>query len=86
MKIETFSTGGGIWISEAVISDNGNYAVVSSECPEILSLYRKPESEEEKYLPEDMYLSKSWDELDTELSTIHGRLCLELQKKGAVGR
>ena len=83
MKIEVFSTGGGIWLAETVINDKGDYAVVSSECPEVLSLYHKAD---EPYMAEDMYLSKPWDELDLEHCAIHGSLCLELQKKGYVSR
>ena len=83
MSIEVFYTGGGIWLAEAVINGKGDYAVVSSECPEVLSLYHKAE---EKYMEEDMYLSKPWDELDIEHAALHGRLCLELQKQGHVSR
>lgn len=83
MSIEVFYTGGGIWLAEAVINGKGDYAVVNSECPEVLSLYHKAE---EKYMEEDMYLSKPWDELDIEHAALHGRLCLELQKQGHVSR
>ena len=31
MNIETFYTGGGIWLAESVINEKGDYAVVSSE-------------------------------------------------------
>lgn len=83
MKIETFSTGGGIWLVEVELEHTGDYAVVNSEHPEILSIYHKAD---EPYMEEDMYLSKPWDELDLEHCAIHGSLCLELQKQGHVSR
>lgn len=81
MNIEVFYTGGGIWLAEAVINEEGDYAVIDSEYPECLSVYHKAENEEEKYMPEDMYISKTWDELPTELSLLHGRMFLALKKK-----
>ena len=83
MKIEVFSTGGCIWLAETVINGKGDYAVVNSECPEVLSIYHKAE---EPYMPEDMYLCKPWDELDAEYGHIHAKLCMELQKQGYVSR
>lgn len=86
MKIETFSTGGGIWLVEVELEHTGDYAVVSSECPEVLSLYHNPADGKEKYLPEDMYLSKPWDELDAELAMLHTTMCLELQIRGIISK
>lgn len=83
MNIEVFYTGGGIWLAEAIINDKGDYAVVNNECPEVLSIYHKAE---DKYMEEDMYLSKPWDELNVENADIHARLCLALQKEGHVSR
>ena len=83
MNIEVFYTGGGIWLAEAIINDKGDYAVVNNECPEVLSLYHKAA---EKYMEEDMYLSKPWDELNVENADIHARLCLALQKEGVVSK
>lgn len=83
MKIEVSYTGGGIWLAETVINDNGDYAVVNSECPELLSVYHKAD---EPYMEEDMYLSKPWDELDVEYGHIHVKLCMELQKQGYVSK
>ena len=86
MNIEVFYTGGGIWLAETVINDKGDYALVNNECPEVLSLYHKADNEDEKYMAEDMYLSKPWDELNVEYADIHARLCLALQKQGHVSR
>lgn len=84
MSIEVFNTGGGIWLVEVEVNEIGDYAVVSSEQPDIISVYHKPESGMEKYLPEDMYISKPWDKLGMNLGTLHSRMLLELQKRGIV--
>jgi hypothetical protein len=81
MKIEVFYTGGGIWLAETVINDKGDYAVVNNECPEILSIYHKAE---EKYMEDDMYLSKPWDELSDEMALTHAMMFQALRKKGAL--
>ena len=51
MKIETFYTGGGIWLSQ-YDAGGGYYAVVSSDHPDCLSIYRKTDDQDEAYLPE----------------------------------
>ena len=84
MNIEVFYTGGGIWLAEAVINDKGDYAVVNNECPEVLSLYHKADNEDEKYMAEDMYLSKPWDELSNEMAHLHAVMFQAMKKKGAI--
>lgn len=71
MKIETFYTGGGIWLTEAVINDEGDYAVIGSDYPDYLSVYHKAENEDEKYMPEDMYLSEHHSKLDEHLKSLY---------------
>ena len=73
MKIETFYTGGGIWLSQ-YNAGGGYYAVVSSEYPECLSIYRKTAEDEDLYLPENMVSSKNFDELNTEQKAVHALL------------
>lgn len=80
-NIETFNTGGGIWLAETVINDKGDYAVVNNECPEVLSLYHKAD---EPYMEEDMYLSKPWDELSAEMSHLHAMMFQALKREGAI--
>lgn len=80
MKIEVFSTGGGVWLAEAEI-DEERYAVVSNECPGCLSVYRKAD---EPYMPEDMQFSKSEDELDAVYKVLHRNMKQELEKQGVL--
>lgn len=73
MKIETFYTGGGIWLSQ-YNAGGGYYAVVSSEYPDCLSIYRKTDEDEDLYLPENMVSSKDLSELNTEQRAVHALL------------
>lgn len=77
MRIETFYTGGGITLAEAPI-DLERYAVVSSEAPEFLAVYKRAEGED-AYLAEDMILSAKRDELDPELQELHGAMVEKLK-------
>ena len=85
MKTETFYTGGGIWISQ-YDAGGGFFAVVSNDCPDCLSVYRKTgdEDEDAMYLPENMVSSKNLDELNDEQRAVHAILKAELVKKGAL--
>ena len=82
MKIETFYTGGGIWLTEVVINDNGDYAVISNEYPEILSVYHAAENEDEKYMPEDMYISEHYSKLDSDLQELYEKMLKDLNANG----
>lgn len=86
MAIETFSTGGGIWLVEVEINEIGDYAVVSSDMPDVISVYHKPEDGNEKYMPEDMYISKPWNEVGMNLGALHSRMLYELQRRGIVDK
>lgn len=81
MAIQTFNTGGGIWLVEVEINEIGDYAVVSSEQPDIISLYHKPSDGETKYLPEDMYMSMHCDSLGIEMGALHSRMLHELERR-----
>lgn len=76
MRIETYYTGGGITIAELDI-DNGNYAVVSTEAPDFLTIY-KSDNGEKTYLPEDMVASSKRDDLAPELRDIHDKMLAKL--------
>lgn len=78
-NIEIFYTGGGIWMAEVDVNEN-EYAAVSSEAPEYLTIYEKVEGEE-KYFPEDMILAQKSDELSPELKELHGELLKALKEK-----
>lgn len=83
MKIETFYTGGGIWLSQ-YDAGGGYYAVVSSDHPECLSIYLQTDGEDDLYLPENMVSSKHLDELNPEQKEVHAILKAELEKEGAL--
>ena len=78
MKIETFYTGGGIWLAQYDAGD-GYYAVVNSEHTNILSDYRGSD-DDELYLPENMVYSKDQSELDRTQKELHECLKEELEK------
>lgn len=82
MKIETFYTGGGIWLTETVINEAGDYAVISNDFPECLSLYHKAENEDEKYMPEDMFLSEHHSKLSPELKSLYDEMLKHLKVNG----
>lgn len=67
-KIEVFYTGGGITLAEAYI-DKTLYAVVSSDAPDFLAIYTH--AEDEKYLPEDMLVCSSIEEIPTEYQALY---------------
>ena len=77
MNIEKFYTGGGIWLAESVLNEKGDYAVVSSDYPEVLSIYHKAE---EKYMPEDMFFSEHYSKLEADLISLHLEMFLELKE------
>ena len=78
LKIETYSMGGGIWLAETYI-DEITYAIVSSEAPEYLVIYESY-LEDDRYLPEDMIVSKHRDELFGYRAGIYRKLLNELKK------
>lgn len=73
--IEAFYTGGGIWIAQAYV-DEMSYAVVSSEAPEYLTIYRE---NDEKYLPEDMVLSMKAENMSLEYRVLHDRMLSKIE-------
>ena len=82
MKIETFYTGGGIWLTESVINEDGDYAVIGNDFPECLSLYHKAENEDAKYMPEDMFLSEHHSELSPDLKSLYDEMLKHLIVNG----
>lgn len=76
-KIEVFYTGGGITLAEAVM-DNNRYAVVNSEAPDFLTIY-KQEDGENTYLPEDMILSAPEGELAPEHKALYMKMLEKLK-------
>lgn len=75
--IEAFYTGGGIWIAQTYLDEhNMTYAVVSSEAPEYLTIYRE---NDEKYLPEDMISSMLGENMGIEYRILHDRMLSKLE-------
>ena len=66
-----------IWLAQYDAGGN-YYAVVSSECPNVMSVYRV--SDDEQYLPENMVYSKEHNELDSVQKELHECLKEELEK------
>lgn len=75
--IEAFYTGGGIWIAQTYLDEyNMTYAVVSSEAPEYLTIYRESD---EKYLSEDMILSMRAKNMSLGYRVLHDRMLSKLE-------
>lgn len=77
MKIEVFSTGGGIWLAEVTLAQT--YGVVSSECPDVLTVYHKADTE--KYLPENMLFSLKAKDLPPSNKAIYEEMRQALEAK-----
>ena len=82
-QIEVFYTGGGITLCEAVIGD-GLFALVGTDAPDFFSVYRQVDADEERYLPEDMVLSKHKNELDEDQRALYNGMIKALKAKGAL--
>jgi hypothetical protein len=68
-KIEFFYTGGGITLAEAVV-DADHYAVVSTDAPDFLAVYRYDDGES-TYLPDDMVVSAAKADIPLELQNLY---------------
>lgn len=77
-KIETFYTGGGITLAEAELK-GGRYAVVSTECPDFITIYNRVE-DEEPYMPEDMVGCYGVNEMDEDTKVLYQAMLNELNK------
>lgn len=75
-KIEVFNTGGGIVLAEADVNLN-QYAVVSTEAPEFLTIYKR--TDDEAYLPEDMVASIKEDEMTDEFKGLYAEMLKALK-------
>lgn len=71
-QIEVFNTGGGITLAEVDINSD-RYAVVSSEAPEFMGIYKRTENEE-AYLPEDMVMSLKEADMNEEFKGLYKEL------------
>lgn len=68
-NIEVFYTGGGITLAEVDI-DQTHYAVVSSDAPQFLAIYKHSDGEI-PYLPEDMIASIPEEEITPEYKALY---------------
>lgn len=78
-KIEVFYTGGGIHLAQADL-EGDQYAVVNTEAPEYLAIYKR-EDGEETYLPEDMVASLKPEDMDPEMLELHAEMVEQLNAK-----
>lgn len=76
-KIEVFYTGGGITLAEAAV-DADHYAVVSTEAPDFLTVY-KYDNGESTYLPDDVVVSSSKEEIAPELQALYTEMLDKLK-------
>ena len=77
-KIELHYTGGGITLAEATINSD-RFAVVSSEAPNFLTVYKWTDGET-TYLPEDMIFSLEEKDLSDDFRTLYPEMLNELKK------
>lgn len=77
-KIELHYTGGGITLAEAAINPD-QYAVVSSEAPELLAVYKRTDNEI-FYLPEDMVDSLTEQEMNEETKKLYKEMLNKLKQ------
>ena len=71
-KIEKVYTGRGITCAEAEL-EGERYAVVSTECPELIAVYNRTE-DDEPYLPEDMEGAYTEQELDNDMKALYNKM------------
>lgn len=77
-KIEVNYTGGGVTLAEAEINSD-RYAVVSSEAPGFLTVYKRTD-DEALYLPEDMVFSLTEQDLDEGMKKLYHEMLEQLKK------
>lgn len=76
-QIEVFYTGGGITLAEADVNSD-RYAVVSSDAPEFMAIYKRTENEE-TYLPEDMVMSFAESDMTEEFKELYAEMLKALK-------
>lgn len=77
-KIEVFYTGGGITLAEVDL-DSTHYAVVSSDAPDFMGIYKLDADGEKTYLPEDMLASPSKEEIAPEHKALYTEMLEKLK-------
>ena len=78
--IETFYTGGGITLAEIDLNKD-EYAVVSSDAPEYLTIYKRSEDNEKSYLPDDMLFSTTKENLTPKLKPLYLKMINKLNRE-----
>lgn len=69
-NIEIFYTGGGITLAETDLNEN-EYAVVSSDSPDYLTIYNRDDDNEKSYLPDDMIVSTPKEKLTSNFKPLY---------------
>ena len=76
-NIEIFYTGGGITLAETDLNEN-EYAVVSSDSPDYLTIYNRDDDNEKSYLPDDMIVSTPKEKLTSNIKPLYIKMIEKL--------
>lgn len=79
-NIEIFYTGGGITLAEIDLNKS-EYAVVSSDAPDYLTIYKRSEDNEKSYLPDDMLVSTSKEKITANLKPLYIKMINKLNRE-----
>lgn len=76
-NIEIFYTCGGITLAETDLNET-EYAVVSSDSPNFLTIYNRDDDNEKSYLPDDMIVSTPKEKLTSNLKPLYTEMVKKL--------
>lgn len=76
-NIEIFYTGGGITLAETDLNEN-EYAVVSSDAPNYLTIYNRDDDNEKTYLPDDMVVSTPKEKITSDFQPLYMKMVEKL--------
>lgn len=77
-NVEIFYTGGGITLAESDLNET-EYAVVSSDSPNFLTIYNRDDDNEKTYLPDDMVVSTPKEKLTSNLKPLYVKMIEKLK-------
>ena len=77
LNIETYYTGGGVWITEAALK-GGRYAAITSDFVTCLTVYKDAA---EKFMNDDMIFSKALEELEENEMQLYKKMLEDMNNK-----
>ena len=77
LNIETYYTGGGVWITEAALK-GGRYSAITSDFVTCLTVYKDAA---EKFMNEDMIFSKALEELEENEMQLYKKMLEDMNNK-----